>query len=88
MFEKIKTPQLLFDLKATYDKMSWLNKKKDYKNLVEEKESKEQEQKEEVTYQLSAAASYYLTNSDNSEKKEESSLYQAQPNKEKLKKIL
>ena len=68
--------------------MSWLNKKKEYKPLVEEKELTEQEQKQEVTYYLSAAASSYLTNSDYSEKKEENPLYQAQPNKEKLKKIL
>ena len=66
--------------------MSWLNKKKEYKALVEEKESTEQEQKQEQTYYL--AASSYLTNPDYSEKKEESPLYQAQPNQEKLKKIL
>ena len=81
--------------------MSWLNKKKGYKALVEEKESTEQEQKQEQTFYSEnkkensssgdynhLAASSYLTNSDYSEKKEESPLYQAQPNKEKLKKIL
>ena len=64
-------------------------------------QEQEQEQKQEQTFyfenkkensssgdSLHLAASSYLTNSDYSEKKEESSLYQAQPNKEKLKKIL
>ena len=62
--------------------MSWLNKKKEYKALVEEKESTEQEQKQEQTFYFEnkkensssgdynyLAASSYLTNSDYSEKK-------------------
>ena len=82
--------------------MSWLNKKKGYEALVESTEQEqEQEQKQEQTFYFEnkkensssgdynyLAASSYLTNSDYSEKKEESPLYQAQPNKEKLKKIL
>ena len=71
--------------------MSWLNKKKGYKTLVEEKKEQEQEEKKEETYNTladplyTALSSYNLTNNP---KKEENSLYQAQPNKEKLKKIL
>ena len=71
--------------------MSWLNKKKGYKSLVEEKKEQEQEEKKEETFDTiadplyTAASSYHLTTLP---KKEESPLYQNQSNKEKLKKIL
>ena len=71
--------------------MSWLNKKKGYKSLIEDKKEQEKEENKEETYNTladplyAAASSYHLISNP---KKEENSLYQAQPNKEKLKKIL
>ena len=71
--------------------MSWLNKKKGYKSLIEDKKEQEKEENKQETYNTladplyTAASSYSLTSNS---KKEENSLYQAQPNKEKLKKIL